>query len=122
MLHTANPRLSRRRLSPVFGLALAATIVPVAGVAGAGAAGSKTVTLQDIAFGPKSITVSKGTRVTFAFRDDGTTHNVTSVGGKRFTTISDRASGSPSRTFSRTGTYRFECTLHPGMTGRITVR
>jgi len=26
------------------------------------------------------------------------------------------------RTFSRAGTYRFACTLHPGMTGRIVVR
>ena len=122
MFHTANPRLSRRKLYPILGLAIVATIVPVAGVTGASGAGSKTVTLQDISFGPKRLSISKGTRVTFAFRDDGTTHNVTSIGSRRFRTITDRASGSPSRTFSRTGTYRFECTLHPGMTGRITVR
>jgi plastocyanin len=118
----AGPRLIRRKLHPILALALAATVVPVAGVAGAGAAGSKTVTLKNVAFSPKSLSVSKGTQVTFAFRDDGTAHNVTSTGNKRFKTIADRTSGSPSRTFSRTGTYRYECTLHPGMTGRITVR
>lgn len=126
MLQNSNPRLSRRKLYPVLGLALVAAVVAVAGVAGvagmASGAASKTVTLKNVAFAPKTLSISKGTRVIFAFRDDGTTHNVTSTAGRRFTTIRDRKTGSPSRTFSRAGTYRYECTLHPGMTGRITVR
>ena len=123
MLQNSNPRLSRRKLYPVLGLALVAAVVVVAGVAGvASGAASKTVTLKNIAFAPKTLSISKGTRVIFAFRDDGTTHNVTSIGSRHFTTIRDRKTGSPSRTFSRAGTYRYECTLHPGMTGRITVR
>jgi len=36
--------------------------------------------------------------------------------------ISDRSSGSQSRTFKSAGTYRYACTLDPGMSGRITVR
>ena len=120
MSHKPTPRRSGRRLYPILGLALAAAAVPVAGMAGA--AGSKTVTLENIAFSPKSLSVSKGTRVAFAFRDEDTTHNVKSTGSRRFTTIGDRESGSPSRTFSRAGIYRYQCTLHPGMTGRITVR
>ncbi|HVF77372.1 MAG TPA: plastocyanin/azurin family copper-binding protein [Solirubrobacteraceae bacterium] len=123
MSDTASTRRSRRRLYPTIGLGLVALAVPVAGVtAVAGAAGSKTVALKNIAFAPKSLSVSKGTRVTFAFRDDGTTHNVTSTASTRFKTISDRETGSPSRTFERAGTYSYHCTLHPGMTGRITVR
>lgn len=102
------------------GLALVAAVVPVAGVAGA--AGSKTVVLEDIAFSPRSLSVARDTKVTFAFRDEATTHNVTSTTRRRFKTIGDRASGAVSRTFSRVGTYRYECTLHPGMTGRIIVR
>jgi plastocyanin len=90
-------------------------------VAASGAASGKTVTLKNIAFSPKSLSISKGTTVTFAFRDGGTTHNVTSVGSKKFKTISNRSSGSQKRTFTSAGTYRYECTLHPGMTGRITV-
>lgn len=120
MFHKPDPRRSRRRLYPIIGLALVGAAVPVAGVA-SGAA-SKTVTLKNVAFAPRTLSISKGTRVIFAFRDDGTTHNVTSTGSRRFTTIRDRKTGSPSRTFSRAGTYRYECTLHPGMTGRITVR
>jgi len=123
MSHNATPRRGRRKLYPILGLALVFAAVSVAGVTGvAGAAGSKTVSLKDIATSPKSLSISKGTKVIFALRDEGTTHNVKSTGSKRFTTIGNRTSGSPSRTFSRAGTYRYECTLHPGMTGRITVR
>jgi plastocyanin len=110
--------MSKRIILPLLGLALAAALL-TAGVAGAA---TKTITLKDIAFSPKSLKISKGSTVTFAFRDGDTTHNVTSVGSKRFKTISNRSSGSKSRTFAKAGTYRFQCTLHPGMTGRIVVR
>lgn len=120
MFANASPCLRSRALYPILGLVLAATLVPASGVAGA--AGSKTVTLNDVVFAPKSISIAKGTRVTFAFQDYDTAHNVTSMGRRRFKAIGDRTSGSPSRTFTRSGTYRYECTLHPGMTGRITVR
>jgi plastocyanin len=107
------------RVLLLAGLVLAA--VPFT-VGGASAAATKTVTLKDIAFSPASLKVAKGARVTFAFRDGTTVHNVTSTGARRFKTISNRSTGSLSRTFSHAGTYRFECTLHPGMTGRIVVR
>jgi plastocyanin len=105
---------------------LAATAISAAAfggtVAASNAAGGKTVTLKNIAFSPKSLSVSKGSVVTFAFRDGSTTHNVVSVGSKRFKTISNRSAGSQRRTFTRAGTYRYQCTLHPGMSGRIVVR
>jgi plastocyanin len=110
--------MSRRIILPLLGLALAAAPL-TAGVAGAA---TRTITLKDIAFSPKSLKISKGSTVTFAFRDGDTTHNVTSVASRRFKTIGNRSTGSKSRTFTRAGTYRFECTLHPGMTGRIVVR
>jgi plastocyanin len=65
--------------------------------------------------------VSKGSTVRFAFRDATTTHDVRNIGGRRFKSIGNRCTGSRSRTFTRAGTYRYECTLHPGMTGRISV-
>jgi plastocyanin len=114
-----NHHMSKRRFPAVLALALTAGAISASGAAGAP---TKTVTLKNIAFSPKSLTVSKGTKVTFAFRDNGTTHNVKSTGAKRFKTITDRSSGSQSRTFSSAGTYRYVCTLHPGMSGRITVR
>ncbi|MDX6677894.1 MAG: hypothetical protein QOE31_1946 [Solirubrobacteraceae bacterium] len=92
------------------------------GAAAVSGAASRTVTLKNIAFSPKSLSVSKGSSVTFAFRDGSTRHNVISSGSRRFKSISTRSSGSLKRTFTRAGTYRYQCTLHPGMTGRITVR
>lgn len=110
--------MSKRVLLPLLGLALSAALL----TAGAAGAATKTVALKNIAFSPKSLTISKGATVTFTFRDGDTVHNVTSTGSKRFSTISNRSSGSKSRRFTKAGTYRYACTLHPGMTGRIVVR
>ena len=103
-------------------LACLISIALLGGQVAASAAGSRTVVLKNIAFSPKSLAIAKGTTVTFAFRDASTDHNVVSTGSRRFKTIGVRSAGSPKRTFSRAGTYRYECTLHPGMTGRISVR
>jgi plastocyanin len=110
--------MRRLRLLAIAGLALAAAGPSVTAAAGNG----RAVVLKDISFSPSSVVVSSGTTVTFAFRDSGTTHNVTSTAGSRFKPIANRSSGSVRRTFRRAGTYRYACTLHPGMTGRITVR
>jgi plastocyanin len=114
----------RRTTSGRTAIALLGAVIATAALAagGAGAATAKTVTLKDIAFSPASLKVSRGTKVVFAFRDGSTVHNVRSTGRTRFKTISNRSSGSVTRTFTRAGTYRYQCTLHPGMTGRIVVR
>jgi plastocyanin len=112
--------MRRLRLLAITGLALVAAAPAATTAAGAGA--TRTVTLKDISFTPRNLTVSRGTTVAFAFRDGTTTHDVTSTGTKRFKKIAARSSGSVRRTFGRAGTYRYACTLHPGMTGRITVR
>jgi plastocyanin len=101
---------------------LAVTAAALGGQVAASAAAPKSVTLKNIAFSPERLSVARGTTVTFRWRDDTTTHNVTSRGAKRFKTIPDRTAGSIRRTFANAGVYRYECTLHPGMTGQITVR
>ncbi|HEX8158861.1 MAG TPA: cupredoxin domain-containing protein [Solirubrobacteraceae bacterium] len=104
---------------------LAVSAISVAALGGqvaASAAATKTVTLKDIAFSPERLSVARGTTVTFRWRDGTTTHNVTSTGAKRFKTIPDRTTGTARRKFTKAGVYRYACTLHPGMTGQITVR
>lgn len=111
--------MNPRRLAP---LALCAVALAVTGGAvSANAAGGKTVTLRDIAFSPKKLSIKRNTTVTFAFRDDTTAHNVISKGPKRFKNVGVRSSGSVSRKFTSAGTYRYVCSLHPGMAGQITV-
>lgn len=85
-------------------------------------AGTRAVVLKDLTFSPKAVSIRKGSTVKFVFMDPATDHNVTSDGSKRFKTIANRTTGTVKRTFTRGGVYRYECTLHPGMTGRITVR
>lgn len=111
------------RLAPITTLAICAVALGAQiRAATATSSATRTVTLRDIAFSPAKLTVRKGTRVKFAFRDDGTAHNVVSSAGRRFTSIPVKSSGSATRRFSLAGTYRYSCTLHPGMTGRIVVR
>ena len=108
---------------PMRLLALCAiSAAAVGGQVAASQASGKTVTLRNIAFAPKSLTIARGSTVTFAWRDGDTAHNVVSTGAKRFTPIGIRETGSRSRKFTKAGTYRYVCTLHPGMSGRITVR
>jgi len=94
----------------------------IGGQVAASQATGKTVKLRNIAFSPASLSVSRGTTVTFTWLDDRTAHNVVSKGAKRFRSIGTRETGSQSRKFTKAGTYRYVCTLHPGMSGRITVR
>ena len=100
----------------------AISALAIGGQVAAAGASAKSVTLKNIAFSPSRLSVTRGTTLTFRFRDDTTTHNVTSSGAKRFKTISNRSTGSVERTFAKAGVYRYTCTLHPGMTGQITVR
>ena len=79
---------------------------------------------QATSFAPTQITIKVQQSVAFAFLD-GTPHNVA---------FKDRAQhpGVPadvpattndvvSRTFATAGTFPFDCTLHPGMTGQVIV-
>lgn len=102
-------------LGAVAAAAIGVTVAP------AGAAGP-SVTIKDISFKPKRLSVSRGTTVTFRWRDGSTTHDVTSVGRKRFRNLGRRSSGARSVRFAKAGTYRYVCTLHPGMAGSIVVR
>lgn len=81
-----------------------------------------TVTLKRVAFTPRTVTVRHGGHVTFAWRDGDTPHNVTPTGRTRFRRLATRKAGEATVTFARKGTYRYVCTIHPGMTGTVIIR
>lgn len=104
----------------------AAALLPAAtGAAGssgaptAHAAATRTVVLRNIAFNPSRVTIHRGDRVTWQWRDGGTRHNVTS---RSFRSASTRSSGSYTVAFGRTGTFSYHCTIHSGMSGSVVVR
>lgn len=106
-------------------LALAAT--PAAAVlattgSSATAAAKRTVVLKDIAFSPAKLVVSEGTTVTWKWDDGRVQHNVRSVGSNRFKGSALKATGTHRVTLRKTGTYRYTCTVHPGMDGSVRVR
>jgi len=111
-------------------LALAAGAVPVASAVAsqpaAYAAATHIVKLQNIMISPSTLKIHKGDRVTWEFLDGPSTeHTVTSEahrGGLRFKGTGPRFSGSYTVKFTKAGTYYYECTIHPNMTGRIVVR
>ncbi len=88
--------------------ALAASTLP------AGAASSSTIKLKDNLFAPKSKTISKGTTVKFRWAGKAP-HNVTVDSGPVKFHSKTQTSGSYTRKFTRKGTYKIECTIHPGM-------
>ncbi len=72
------------------------------------------------AFTPSSVDISSGGTVTWAFR--GVTHNVTfSTATGAPGNIGNSTGTSVSRTFGSAGTFNYQCTLHPGMSGRVVV-
>lgn len=92
------------------------------GPVAAAAAGSAMVRVKDIAFKPGTARIAKGGRVTWRFLDGQyVEHNVHSVGSKRFTSSHDRHGGSYSVRFTHAGTYRYVCTLHANMKGKVIV-
>ena len=75
-----------------------------------------------LAFSPNAITIAKGTTVTWAWQGTTPAHNVTFAAATGApSNIPDRVSGSDSRIFNTAGTFNYQCTNHPGMTGTVTV-
>lgn len=79
------------------------------------------VNIQNYAFTPATITVKKGTAVTWT-NDDTVAHTVNENDGKNGPSAPDLAPGKTySFTFNNTGTFHYHCALHPDMTGTVTV-
>jgi plastocyanin len=98
-----------------IGLGAALGALVIAAAAGC----SSTVTEVEMSgqrFEPQVIEVPTGTTVTWRFTD-GLPHNIT---GDLFSSDDQRA-GTFTHTFQQPGTYRYSCTLHPGMDGRVVV-
>lgn len=105
--------------SLVVALALAATLLTLAGSMPARAGTSHSVEISDFAFNPATLTIQVGDTVTWTNLDQ-VEHTATSTSGA-FDSGMLAQNASYSVTFTEQGTYDYLCTPHPTMTGRIVV-
>ena len=75
-------------------------------------------------FSPKSITVSVGTKVVWKNVSDAVHNVVGTAGSAKFKAFNAKfaAGKSVSFTFTKRGTYKYYCSIHPYMKGTVTVR
>ena len=79
-----------------------------------------TVTLRASSFSPNNVAVFAGGSVTWN-NTSCETHNVTFSTQGSPANIANHSSGSNARDFATAGTFNYQCTLHAGMHGRVTV-
>ena len=90
------------------------------------APGSPTVTIQNFAFSPATITVPRGTTVTWV-NQDAASHTIVSdaqgsvAQGAVFTSNSLANGASYSFKFDNPGTYPYHCSIHPTMKATVIV-
>ena len=85
---------------------------------------ASTICMGSASFSPASLTVSKGTTVTFN-NNSTVDHNVV-FDAPAPTGVADVGAiaygSTTSRTFASAGTFNFHCTIHAGMTGTLVVQ
>jgi len=89
--------------------------------AAASSGGGVAIKMQNIAFDPKDVTVKVGQKVTWT-NDDSVDHNVTSKSGETIKSDNFGKGGTFSFTPTKAGKISYVCTIHPGMTGTLTVQ
>lgn len=82
---------------------------------------TNAVSIANMAFNPADITVKKGTKVTWT-NNDNIAHTVTESDNKGGPSSPEMAPGSSySFTYDQIGTFSYHCSIHPDMTGTVTV-
>jgi plastocyanin len=82
-------------------------------------AGTKTVSVKDNVFAPKSLSVKKGTTIRWVWKGKAP-HNVHVTKGPQKFTSPVKTKGSYSRKLTKKGSYTMVCTIHNGM--KMTVK
>ena len=125
MVKTRNKRI-RKQLWPLYAMMSVLLISPftlavdarIARAATTAKEGAK-VSIANFAFAPAEITIAPGESVSWT-NDDGAPHGLEyDDGAKGIDPLLPGASFS--RRFDQPGTYNYNCSVHPYMTGRVTV-
>jgi plastocyanin len=81
----------------------------------------QSVVMKNIQFNPKKITVPPGATVKWT-NEDTTAHDVTGSEFKSGSSGGLTPGDTYSHTFNRMGTFKYRCTVHPGMEGTVVVK
>jgi len=116
----------RRWVLPSVGAPLAAAVLLFATAAGAS---NRRVAIGDYQWSLPQIHLDRGEHVTWYWVGPDTMHSVTGVSANDRNLDSDRGVNTPNHplgdtfklTFNEPGTYRFQCKLHPGVRGTVSV-
>ncbi len=85
-----------------------------------GPTGSNAVNISGFAFVPATITIKVGEKVTWTNKDSAS-HTVTSDDGGFASSGTLSQNKTYSVTFGTAGTFPYHCSIHPTMTGTVTV-
>lgn len=91
------------------------------GGGGGGGGTGNQVTIANFAFSPSSLTIAKGTTVTWK-NNDSVTHTATADGGSFNTGNIAAGATSGGVTFNTSGTFTYHCSIHTTMHGTIVVQ
>ena len=119
--------LRPRLLVPVVAmLTVALGVAPASGGPSAESSETKRVSVRDDVFSPRSVEVARNGKVVWRWRGDNP-HNVRFRKAPRGASkrgSDTQSSGRFARTFSKSGRYRYVCTIHEdlGMKGSVSVK
>jgi plastocyanin len=85
----------------------------------AGASKTASVDIDNFAYSPSTLTITKGSTVSFS-NSAGAAHTATRAGA--FDTGRIKPGKSASVRFAQKGTFAYHCTIHPFMHGKVIVR
>jgi plastocyanin len=118
-----------RRIGAIGALVLAVAACSTASTTPAQAqiGGSKQlIGMKSLKFTPNKVTIAKTTTLVFVWKES-VAHNIVfdkvgDVKGPKSPTL-NKGDWSPDKTwYAKAGTYKYKCTLHPGMNGQVTVK
>jgi plastocyanin len=80
-----------------------------------------TIHMKDIKFAPKTATAKAGDTVCWV-NDDSVDHDVVADSGADFKSALFGKGKTFTAKLAKAGTVKYECTVHPGMTGELAVK
>jgi plastocyanin len=87
----------------------------------AATSGGGQVTMKDIKFNPSTVNIKVGDTVTWT-NEDSVGHDVTGDGFKSGPAGGLQSGDTFKHKFDKAGTFKYQCTVHPGMTGEVVVK